>query len=191
MLRSLVGSEMCIRDSFYCVCCNTLHFLEPKLRALPTEAQCPLVSIVEVTARYCEQHGVASAAVLGSALITNVEQKEGGSPYARMSCELDRLSEEQKDELQQGLQDIKQWGPTDVRVEDRFKKLAAGLTSSALVLACTELPLLDWERLYGDKPKPELIDPTVCLAEELVARYHRDAPSPAKRAKVVVPISSP
>lgn len=174
---------------FYCICCNTLHFLEPKLRALPTEAECPLISIVDATGRYCEANGIPSAAVLGSELISNVEKKEGGSPYARLSCGLDVISTAQKKAVQEGLIDIKRYGPKDERVVCRFKQLAAELDSSALVLACTELPLLDWDTFYAEKSKmPKLIDPTDVLAKELVDRSLK-GPSklgspPSKRPKM-------
>eukprot|EP00656_Telonema_subtile_P022231 TRINITY_DN23335_c0_g1_i1.p1 TRINITY_DN23335_c0_g1~~TRINITY_DN23335_c0_g1_i1.p1 ORF type:complete len:235 (-),score=74.00 TRINITY_DN23335_c0_g1_i1:139-843(-) len=177
-IAKAVTEDIAPHADFYCLCCNTLHFLEPKLRALPTEASCPLVSIVEATAQYCEQHGVKSACVLGSQLITDVHTKQGGSPYAALTCELDVLSEEHRAAVQDGLKEIKQHGPGDERVVRRFQGMCGELCCEALVLACTELPLLDWEVLYQGREVPRLIDPTQVLADELVRQSLLQEPVP-------------
>merc|ERR1712046_37945 len=41
-LKKVVMEDIAPHADYYAICCNTLHFLEPKLRALPTEATCPL-----------------------------------------------------------------------------------------------------------------------------------------------------
>jgi aspartate racemase len=66
------------------------------------------------------------------------------------------------------IEDVKRFGQTHAKLGQRFEDIAQNMTSSVVVLACTELPLI-----AANVAGKTFIDVTECVAETLAIRERK------------------
>jgi aspartate racemase len=148
---------------YFAVACNTLHAFQPDIEALQLPAR--LVSLVDTAIDFVRVRSIPSVALLGADPVARLDDL---SPYRRLRDYV--TVEVPAPGLQQLIFDIKRSGPTP-ELKARLRTIVAGLKSRVVLLACTELPLLDLS--FEDK---ELVDVTALLADRM-ARLALAAPA--------------
>jgi aspartate racemase len=169
---------------YFCICCNTLHFVAPPMLAMMKERgiKARFVSIVDAVGVYCRKHGIASVRVLGSLVSTDCGPT-GMSPYKSLEDQgiaLGVHEPEQQELQQQTINMIKRCGPENKEAHKMMQSIVdvAGTTPvqsseqetcypQGLLLACTEMPLV--RHVLEAPPGVQLLDPTLILAEYLVS----------------------
>jgi aspartate racemase len=157
-LASAIGTLDGQVDMF-AIACNTLHCFSDAIRALPLSTR--FVSLPMAVAAYIETAQVERIALLGAATVMSLGPL---SPYAPLSA---RVEIEPLDDLipvvHQLILDIKRLGPTEPSLAARFEEIIESIASDVVMLACTELPMLD----VACRERT-LIDVNLLLAKELV-----------------------
>ncbi len=142
------------------IACNTLNVFVPELRTrFPA---CTIASMPEVAADRARAMGARRVALLGAAPVVQLGAE---SAYRGLVEEFDLVTPEDPDPLHELIYDIKQRGGSDAELVARFDAIVAPLAADVVLLACTELPLLE----LG--PDVATIDVTVALADALVRAY--------------------
>ena len=154
----LTVTRLLPRVDVLCIACNTLHHFEHDLAGLLGSTE--LVSFPETAAQLVRQRCGRS---LGLFAVRPVLEPGPFSAYRRLPewehFELPR----DLDEAHALVENIKARGPDDADVHANFIRLCAGFESSAIVLACTELPLIRVK-----VPGKTLIDLTDLVARRAV-----------------------
>merc|ERR1719282_85746 len=171
----------------FCISCNTLHMLEPKIRRFLESldgTKMVFVSMVESVEKELKEkynstkNGKLNVVVLGT---LNVTDLGGNSPYSRLvkdntsNMNVIELALDVRKEIQQLINDIKR----EQAGREHAKRLEGILMSSCVnnqassasldtvfIFACTELPLLTpWlEGSYN------VIDPCQLVSEKMLCR---------------------
>jgi aspartate racemase len=123
----------------FAIACNTLHCFSDAIRALSLSAR--FVSLPEAVAAYIEVTQVKRVALLGAASVMSLGPL---SPYASLNTlvEIEPL-DDLIPPVHQLILDIKRLGPADPGLASRFEGIIDAIASDVILLACTELPLLD------------------------------------------------
>lgn len=179
-----VVEQLAPQVDYFCICCNTLHFVAPPMLAMMKERgiKARFVSIVDAVGVYCRKHGIAAIRVLGSLVTTDVGPA-GQSPYKGLQDQGIALGvhrPEQQELQQQTINMIKRCGPENKDAHKMMQSIVdvAGTTPvetneqetchpQGLLLACTEMPLV--QHVLEAPPGVQLLDPTKILAEYLVS----------------------
>jgi len=179
-----VVTQLAPQVDYFCICCNTLHFIAPPMLAMMKERgiKARFVSIVDAVGVYCRKHGIASVRVLGSLVSTDCGPN-GMSPYKSLEDQgiaLGVHEPEQQELQQQTINMIKRCGPENTEAHKMMQSIVDVAASTpietgeqetcypqGLLLACTEMPLV--KNVLQAPPNVQLLDPTLILAEYLVA----------------------
>lgn len=150
------------RVDYYAIACNTLNYYQPQLDALQLPAQ--LVSFADVVRDFLEASRIERVALLGARPVTDLGPWSHYRALARhVSIELPKPA--QAEQLHQLIYDVKSHGAEGGDGEDisrRFRAILEALESDAVLLACTELPLIARE-----PSGKQIVDVTDLVARKL------------------------
>jgi aspartate racemase len=152
--------DLCQRVDWYAIACNTLNFFEDQLKSIDLKAH--LVSFADCAAAFIRHHHINRICLLGARPVMDLGP---WSAYRRLPeiVEVEVLPDTAG--LHQLIYDIKTHGPLHAGISSRFEEMLAGISSEAVLLACTELPLI-----AGIRTTKTLIDITDLVAKALVER---------------------
>jgi aspartate racemase len=158
--------EIAERTDYFAIACNTLHHYAPRIAALSLPA--PLVSIVDVVARYLGRLDGTPATLLGSASVMGLGVH---SPYAALAR---RFAVDAPaalvDEVHALIHAVKRSGGNSPAIVRKFRSILARIHTPVAILACTELPLIPVRT-----KRLRLVDANRLLATELVRRLGKPA----------------
>ncbi|KIC41383.1 hypothetical protein RA27_08900 [Ruegeria sp. ANG-R] len=155
-----VFTDLASQTDYIAIACNTLNYYERQIKADPREAE--LVSVGDVVEDYLRREEHSCVALLGAAPVSKMDS---WSAYHRLSNEFEVEIPENPAELHQIIYDVKRLGGGDPNVIKRFEALIGTLQSDIVLLACTELPLIELE-----SDEKTLVDVTRLLARNLVEK---------------------
>jgi aspartate racemase len=155
------------------IACNTLNHYADRLEALGLPSR--LVPMADAAAAHLRAQGVARVALLGARPVMALGP---WSHYRRLAAQIEVEVPRDLDALHQVIYDIKAVGGDNQAIRRAFDALLADLRADVVLLACTELPLIDATRLHTDK---RLVDATELLAQAL-ARAAQQPREPARAA---------
>lgn len=149
--------ELAQRVDLICVACHTLHYFSDRIINLGLPSK--YVSIIDSVTNYVRESGISKLAMLG---VCSVVEPGRWSPYAALQSlvEIERPDCRRTEEL---VLRIKQSGSDDASVKAALQAILASLESETVLLACTELSLVQVEA-----PTKRLIDGTLLLANDVV-----------------------
>lgn len=148
--------ELAQRVDLICVACNTLHYFSSRITRLGLPAK--FVSVIDSVTNYIKESGISKLAILG---VCSVAELGKWSPYAALQSlvEIERPNCRRTEEL---VVRIKQSGSDDTSVKAALQAILASLESETVLLACTELSLVEL-----DEPPKRLVDGTLLLANDV------------------------
>lgn len=149
--------ELAQRVNIICIACHTLHYFDKRIISLGLPSK--YVSMVDSVTKYVRESGISKLAILG---VCSVVEPGRWSPYAALQnlVEIERPDCRRIEEL---VLRIKQIGSEDGSVRPALKALLADLDSENVLLACTELSMVQVQA-----SKKRLIDGTLLLANDVV-----------------------
>jgi aspartate racemase len=158
------------RVDYYAIACNTLNFYQPQLDALGLPAK--LVSFADVVVDSLQRSGIQRVALLGARPVIDLGD---WSHYRKLAnhVEVEVPQGEQAKQLHQLIYDVKTHGGAAPHVREQFQALLRQLQAPAVLLACTELPLIPLRS--EDAAGKQLIDVTALVARRL-AQLANEAP---------------
>jgi len=142
----------------YAIACNTLNVFENRLHDAELGAQ--LVTVTDVTRGFVRSRGLTRVGLLGAAPVTDLGE---WSAYRPLLETVDLVTPDDPAPLHRLIHDIKRRGHGGAELEARFLPIVEALDVDPVLLACTELPLLDTAAL-----PVEAVDVTDLLAQYLV-----------------------
>ena len=147
------------RADYYAIACNALDYFRPQLDALDLPGR--YVSFVQVVQDFLQHNRIDRVALLGARPVTDFGQ---WSPYRRLAehVEVELPSPTQAELLHRLIYDVKTFGGNSREIRARFRAVLNTLRSDTVLLACTELPLIDVEP--GGR---QILDVTRLVAETL------------------------
>lgn len=165
LVRSIQSLDYPKTDCF-CLPCNTLHVLEPRIRKLIAQEgiKSSFVSIIDATKQAIEtlmssgstSRSEIKLAIFGTLLTTDTDASRGGkSPYNSL-CQLLKSptssamfvtpAQEIRDRMQKLIIDVKVLGGDNAELQKEclalIQHLAGDLQANVIILACTEIPLM-------------------------------------------------
>ena len=173
----------------FSVACNALHRFEPDIRQLLTQLGEPpakFVSMTAATTAHCQWAGPASIALLGGEAVMEM-QPGGSSPYLSLAAAMGQatiwpLNVVQRGRLAAVILAVKADGapapdePVTRELEALLRELEAA-SVEAVVLACTELPLVPVGALCAGEGRPppavQLVDPAELLAASCLSTWRK------------------
>lgn len=153
------AQAMAQRADFYAIACNALDYFHPQLDALGLPGS--YVSFVQVVQDFLERNQIGRVALLGARPVTDFGP---WSPYRRLAnhVEVELPAPTQAELLHRLIYDVKTFGSNSGEIRARFRAILNTLNSDTVLLACTELPLIEVEPC-----KRRLLDVTGLVAETL------------------------
>ncbi len=147
---------------YFCIACNILHFFTEKIRSLPLTSE--FISIVDSTNLYLKENSIKEVALLS---IGKVVELGKYSPYVilKENFKIETPDPKQMNALING---IKIKGADDQTLLADFHKIVNRLSAEIIILACTELPLLNTDGL-----NKKFIDPTAILAQLITSLAYK------------------
>jgi aspartate racemase len=127
------------RVDYYAIACNTLNYYQPQLEALSLPAR--LVSFADVVKTWLKANRIERVALLGARPVTDLGP---WSHYRRLAehVEIELPNAAMAEALHRLIYDVKIFGGNQPGIQRRFQDIVDGLRSDAVLLACTELPLI-------------------------------------------------
>jgi aspartate racemase len=122
------------------LCCNTVHKFAPAIEA---GLRVPLINICQCTAQHCAEHGYQRVALMGSAF--TMEERFYRDQFAGFGVEAVVPAASDRHFMQRAIESELSIGNVPLATRQRFLAVArelCGRGAEALVLACTEIPLL-------------------------------------------------
>jgi aspartate racemase len=121
------------------LCCNTVHKFAPAIEA---GLRVPLINICHCTAQHCAEHGYGQVALMGSAF--TMEERFYRDRFARFGVEAVVPGPADRHFMQRAIESELSVGEVPSTTRERFVAIAQDLCrgAEALVLACTEIPLV-------------------------------------------------
>ena len=147
------------RVDYYAIACNTLDYFHPRLDALDLPAT--HVSFVDMVQDFLVCNKVSRVALLGTRPVTDFG---AWSPYRRLAqhVDIELPAPTQAELLHRLIYDVKTFGGDSREIRARFRAILNTLESDTVLLACSELPLIEVETNGR-----QLVDVTVLAAEKL------------------------
>ncbi|RJF97525.1 aspartate/glutamate racemase family protein [Noviherbaspirillum saxi] len=166
------ASAIAQRVDYYAIACNTLNHYQLRLDALGLPAK--LVSFADVVVDYLKQSDTQRVALLGARPVTDLGE---WSHYRKLAAhvQVEPLKAVQAAQLHQLIYDVKTYGGAAPQIRDKFRALLDGLEARTVLLACTELPLIQMQP--DDMADKHLVDVTALVARKL-AQLANQAPAP-------------
>ena len=121
-----------------------------------------LVTVTDVCAAFAAERGLRRLGLLGAAPVVELGTR---SAYAALADELELVTPGTPAALHQLIHDIKLAGGSTPDLERRLRRVVEDLDVDPVLLACTELPLVDCGNVAA-----ETVDVTDLLARTLVER---------------------
>lgn len=151
----------------FAIACNTLNWFAPRIDAL--------LPLIEGAGEFLSFQSVlkdvlmrADQTQVGLLAAGPVAALDDYSVYTALTSGIDFETPKQAKPLHFLIEDVKRFGQNHGGLAQRFEVIAQDLTSSLVVLACTELPLI-----AADVAGKTFIDVTECVAQTLAARATR------------------
>ncbi|GAA4483185.1 asparaginase domain-containing protein [Microbacterium panaciterrae] len=151
----------------YVIACNTLNYFADRLEALGLPAV--LLTPAEAALTELRARGAASVALLGSRQTMDLG---GWSSYARLSEHVAVELPEDQDRVHRLISEVKLAGGSTPEIEAEFARIRSRMHSDTVLLACTELPLLEGAAAQEESGA---IDVSRLLARAAV-RWHPSPP---------------
>ncbi|WP_151639388.1 aspartate/glutamate racemase family protein [Noviherbaspirillum aerium] len=150
------------RVDYYAIACNTLNVYQPRLDALGLPAK--FVSFADVVVDYLRQNGIARVALLGARPVVEFGE---WSHYRKLAehVEVELPQGRSAERLHQLIYDVKTHGGVAPQLRPQFHALLSELQAPAVLLACTELPLIPVGG--SDTAGKQIIDVTALVARRL------------------------
>ena len=142
----------------YAIACNTLNCFQDRLVQLNLPAR--LISFPDVVQSYVRENRLERICLLGARPVMELGK---WSAYRRLPEIVEVETPEDPDDLHQLIYDIKARGGEGGDIRERFEHMLSGIQSRAVLLACTELPLI--QNVTTTK---NLLDVTALVADKLV-----------------------
>lgn len=155
-----VATQLAPQVDVYAIACNTLNVYADRLRRLVLDAE--LVTVADVSSAFARDRGLRRLGLLGAAPVTDLK---AWSAYATLADELDLVTPADPEALHQLIHDVKLAGGSTPELARRLRVIVDELDVDPVLLACTELPLVDCEHAGA-----ETVDVTELLARALVRR---------------------
>lgn len=153
------AQDLAKRTDLFCIACHTLHYYSDDIIKLGLPSR--YVSMVDSVTKYIRDNGISKLAILGA---RNIMELGKWSAYSALHSLVEverprnRIAQTHKLILQ-----IKRLGPEASTVRNGLRTLVSELESETVLLACTELSMVDVE-----VPGKHLIDPTLLLANDVI-----------------------
>lgn len=144
----------------YAIACVTLHSLLPQIEGLPMSGM--LVSVIDSMVAYARTNSLKEIAVISAEAFPRKESALLHHLNEFVTVELPR----DPNLVRELVLDIKRRGGMNRDVVSRFRRLVDSLTSETVMLACTDLPLVQTS-IDGRR----IVDCTKLLAESLVGHW--------------------
>lgn len=154
------AKQLSAQVDVFAIACNTLNVFAERIQRLELTAE--LVSFADVAVAYVEQQRLGRIGLLGAAPVTALDR---WSPYRHLADRVDVVVPADPDTLHRLIHDIKLAGGSTPELAGRFAEIVEALGVAPILLACTELPLLDSRPM-----RAELLDVTELVADALVRR---------------------
>ena len=150
------------RVDYYAIACNTLNVYQDRLDALGLPAK--FISFADVVADFLELNGISRVALLGARPVIEFGE---WSHYRKLAqhAEVELPRGRSAERLHQLIYDVKTHGGAATRLRPQFQALLSELQAPAVLLACTELPLIPLGGL--DVAGKQIIDVTALVARRL------------------------
>jgi len=149
--------QLAQRVDIICIACHTLHYFDNRIIKLRLPSR--YLSIVDSVTNYVRKSRISKLAILGACDVMELGRY---SPYAALQnyVEIEKLDCRETHEL---VLRIKQLGSEDASLRPALEAMLAHLESETILLACTELSLVQVQA-----PTKRLIDATLLLANDVV-----------------------
>ncbi len=157
-----IYSDLAKDCDFIAIACNTLNFYQHAIKSLPCKAE--LVSVLDVIHHYFGTADDKRLALLGAAPVT---QMDDWSVYKSLTEEFSIEVPANTAELHDIIYEVKRIGGNDPQLIERFAGLVKGLDNDTVLLACTELPLIQCHASGKN-----LVDVTQLLAKRLIQKAY-------------------
>lgn len=151
------------QTDYYAIACNTLNYYQPQLEELDLQSR--LVSFSDVVIDMVKREGIEKVALLGAKPVTDLGD---WSPYRKLLDVVEVEVPEDTAALHRLIYDVKTRGGDHTDVVTDFNDLLNSLSADAVLLACTELPLIPVSS------QKHLVDVTDLVARELARRSLQD-----------------
>lgn len=152
------AAQLAPQVDVYAIACNTLNVFENRLHDADLGAQ--LITVTDVARAFVRTRGLTRVGLLGAAPVSDLGDWSAYRPLVEM---VDLVTPRDPSPLHHLIHDIKRRGHGGADLDARFLPIVEALDVDPVLLACTELPLLDVAALPVDA-----VDITVLLAEHLV-----------------------
>ncbi|MBZ0149531.1 MAG: aspartate/glutamate racemase family protein, partial [Pseudorhodoplanes sp.] len=162
-LRPL-AEQISARVDYYAIACNSLNYFQPQLDSLGLNAK--LISFADSAVELIKREKIERVALLGTPSV----MKLGVWSHYRIlnqHVEVEGLSSVQEQLLQHIIESVKITGTPSSEIVEKFGSLLKSIRCDAIILACTELPLIPFK---SDEKK--LIDVTQLVAVRLARLLH-------------------
>ncbi|OWW20053.1 aspartate/glutamate racemase family protein [Noviherbaspirillum denitrificans] len=147
------------RVDYYAIACNTLNYYQPELEALGLPAK--FVSFSDAVIRFVKDRRIERVALLGARPVTDLGPWSHYRQLAEhVAIELPKPA--QAEQLHKLIYDVKAHGGNAEGIARRFHAILDSLEAPAILLACTELPLIPL-----DAGGREVVDVTELVAQRL------------------------
>ena len=126
------------RVDYYVIACNTLYYFARRIEGLNLPGR--LVSPTNAVAGYVRDQGLTHFALLGAKPVMRADRF---SAYKSFSEMVDPVPADLIDEIHGIVLDVKQLGPGDEALVQRWQGVLKRIKAQTVLLACTELPLIN------------------------------------------------
>ncbi|MGI9623428.1 MAG: aspartate/glutamate racemase family protein [Acidimicrobiales bacterium] len=146
------------QSDVYGIACNTLNLYAENLESLNLDSE--LISVQAVAAQYISSERLPSVGLLGA---RDVNTMGPLSAYRGLGEITEVITPQDPDDLHELVLQIKRSGPATPGLRKRFHHIIKMLDVEPVLLACTELPLLE------PPDDVEVVDVSALLADALVS----------------------
>jgi aspartate racemase len=149
---------------YYAIACNTLNYYQGHLDALNLPAR--LISFSDTVLAYLREHRVERIALLGARPVTDLGP---WSHYRQLvgHVDIELPNPDAALRLHQLIYDIKAIGPDAPSIREGFRAVLDELEAETVLLACTELPLIQLDPQTLAETGKALVDVTDLVATRL------------------------
>jgi len=152
--------EICKRVDYFVIACNTLNLYVNKIEKIYLKHK--FISTYDVVKDYLIENSLEEASLIGALPVIEMKEYSVFKPLQNdFSIEVPKNFKN----VHNLIYDVKKYGGQNKSVVNDFKNVVNSLESKNIFLACTELPLINFE--CEDK---NLIDVTQLLAQKLVQK---------------------
>lgn len=152
--------DICKKVDYFAIACNTLNLYSKEIEKIYLKHK--FISTFDVVKEYLIENSLDKACIIGALPVLQMKEYSVFSPL-KNEFNIEVPNDFQR--VHELIYDIKKYGGDSHKVIDNFRHIIYEIDSENVFLACTELPLINFEQ----KSK-KLIDVTDLLAKKLVER---------------------